>query len=279
MTLFSTSVMEDNKCVTFLQWALPKLDLRWRGFRKVRRQVCKRIDRRIAELDLGGIESYQSFLEGNVGEWLVLDRLCRITISRFYRDLVVFDYFAADVFPALINSFREKNRKIIRVWSAGCASGEEPYTIAILWHESLRHQFPDVRLEIIATDIDPVMIKRAQRACYSKSSLRDLPEELIILAFDRKKAFFSLKQPYKKYVRFELLDIRQDSPGGLFQVILCRNLAFTYFAPKLQQQVLKRIHDKVEDGGVLIRGKHELMLPEGTGFIPWVEHMPIYQKV
>jgi chemotaxis protein methyltransferase CheR len=78
--------MTDAECVAFLQWALPQLRLRWHGFRRVRRQVCRRVSRRIAELGLKEADAYRAYLEGNLHEWNVLAGLCRITISRFWRD-------------------------------------------------------------------------------------------------------------------------------------------------------------------------------------------------
>lgn len=75
--------MKDTECVEFLQWALPRLHMRWQGFRKVRGQVCKRIGRRIRELNLGEGADYRTYLESHPAEWSVLDDLCRITISRF----------------------------------------------------------------------------------------------------------------------------------------------------------------------------------------------------
>ncbi len=271
--------MEDNKCVNFLQWVLPKLNMRWRGFRKVRQQVCKRIDRRIFELGLSDIESYRNYLTENLKEWEILDHFCRITISCFYRDRMVFDYFSAEVLPVLVNSVVEKNDTVIRVWSVGCASGEEPYTIALLWHNLMRQKFPNLRLEIIATDIDPIVIKRAKEACYKHSSLRNLPVEWLTHAFDQQRDIYSLKQSIKEYVLFLNLDIRKETPSGLFHIILCRNLAFTYFDLKLQRSVLEKIYDKLETGGVLISGTHEKIPDDDIAFITWVEHMPIFQKV
>ena len=83
--------MDDGQYVEFLQWALPRLHMRWPGFRKVRRQVRKRIRKRITALHLGGLDEYRNYLNRNSAEWSVLDSFCRITISRFYRDRVVFD--------------------------------------------------------------------------------------------------------------------------------------------------------------------------------------------
>jgi chemotaxis protein methyltransferase CheR len=270
--------MEDNKCVSFLQWVLPQLNMRWKGFRKVRRQVCKRIDRRIVELGLTGIESYRNYLTENSNEWIILDKFCRITISRFYRDRLVFDYVSTEVLPVLVNGAVERKNTLIRVWSAGCASGEEPYTIALLWHNLIRPKLPNLHLEIIATDIDPVLIKRAREACYQQGSLRDLPLAWQTGAFDRQRDLYSLKQPIKEYVHFLNLDIRKNAPGGLFHIILCRNLAFTYFDQKLQRSVLERFYNKLEIGGVLISGTHEKMPDEDVAFARWVEHMPIFQK-
>ncbi|NOQ45644.1 MAG: chemotaxis protein CheR [Desulfobulbaceae bacterium] len=270
--------MDDRICVNFLQWALPRLHLRWKGFRKVRRQVCRRIDKRLAELKLSTIDSYQKYLEENPLEWSILDRLCRITISRFYRDSVVFNYFTENVFPALVTRFRGKNCTMIRVWSVGCASGEEPYTVAMLWHFMIRPIYPDLKLEILATDIDPVMIRRAEEACYTMSSLRDLPAEWLDRAFDERDGLYCLQKPLKEYVRFALLDIREDAPEGMFHVVLCRNLAFTYFDPDLQQRIVHKICNATERRGVLITGTHEIVASEGTGFVPWIEHMPILRK-
>ncbi len=106
--------MRDADCVQFLQWALPRLDLRWDGFRKVRRQVCRRISRRLAELGLSDGAAYRTYIEGNADEWDRLDGFCRITISRFWRDPAVFQSLRDDVLPVL--------GPTVSVWSAGCAS-------------------------------------------------------------------------------------------------------------------------------------------------------------
>jgi chemotaxis protein methyltransferase CheR len=107
--------------VTFLQQALPRLGRRWAGYRKVRRQVCRRIRHRIDELGPEGFEAYHAHLEAQPGEWEVLDGLMNVTISRFNRDRGVFEFLRDEVL-----------RPGMRVWSAGCASGEEPYTLALL---------------------------------------------------------------------------------------------------------------------------------------------------
>ena len=99
----------------------------------MKNQVCKRILKRLKELDLENIQAYGEYLEHHGEELKVLDALCNITISRFYRDRGVFDSIASDVLPSLVDKARQNRQELIRCWSAGSASGEEPYTLAIIW--------------------------------------------------------------------------------------------------------------------------------------------------
>jgi chemotaxis protein methyltransferase CheR len=270
--------MKDTGCVNFLQWALPRMQLCWRGFRKVRRQVCKRIGRRLDELGLASTEEYQRYLQEHPAEWNTLRHLCRVTISRFYRDRVLYDFFAADVLPPVCENFRRKGENTIRVWSCGCASGEEPYTIAALWHRRIAPSFPGVSLEIIATDIDPVLIDRAGKACYPAGSMREMPADLLDHAFFSAGKEYCVRRPVRNSVRFLRQDLREESPAGTFQVIFCRNLAFTYFDRRLQEKVRERLARKTERDGILVAGMHELHAGAGPDFVPWIENLPIFQK-
>jgi chemotaxis protein methyltransferase CheR len=271
--------MEDKSCIAFLQWALPRLHLRWQGIRKVRRQVCKRIDRRIALLHLDSVQSYAVFLDKNPPEWTVLDRLCRVTISRFYRDQDVFLCLESKVLPSLVQTLVRNGKSVLRMWSAGCASGEESYTMAILWHCALRLNHRLVRFEIIATDIDPEMIERAKKACYPSSSIRNMPKELAAQAFTRKNDLFCLHPGIRQYVRFALMDIREQSPAEKVHLLFCRNLAFTYFDSSLQGLVFRKLRDTIEPGGALVLGKHEAIPHGASDFAPWADGLPIYRKL
>ena len=153
--------MDDRRCVEFLQWALPRLGMRWPGFRKVRGQVCKRLRRRLGELGLADLDSYREFLEGHPDEWARLESLTHITISRFLRDRGMFDFLLAEVAPALAARALARGDECVRAWSAGCASGEEAYSLSILWRLGLD---TPVRLRILATDVDETMLERARRS-------------------------------------------------------------------------------------------------------------------
>ncbi len=140
-------------CTTFLQWSLPQRGLRWAGFRKVRGQVCKRLTRRMAALELADFADYRARLEADPQEWREFDQCCHITISRFYRDRGVFETLRRRVLPHIAARAKAEGRDA-RVWSAGCASGEEPYTVKILWDLEVATAYPGVSVSITATDID-----------------------------------------------------------------------------------------------------------------------------
>ena len=173
--------MDDRACVAFLHWCLPRLGLRWPGYRKVRRLVGKRINRRLAALGLADPCAYRAFLTSTPAEWARLDVMCRIPISRFYRDRGAFDAIIRRLLPQLAAMASARGIAGIKCWSAGCASGEEPYTLSIGWRLCIGQDWPTLQLAVIATDADKTMIERAKAACYSRSSLKELPQLLLAI--------------------------------------------------------------------------------------------------
>ena len=271
--------MRDSDCVRFLQWCLPRLRLRWPGFRKVRRQVCRRVDRRLTALGLPDVSAYRAYVEEHPAEWPALDALCRISNSRFYRDRGVFQRLERDALPRLARMAAARGEEEVRCWSAGCASGEEPYTLAMLWRLRLAPQFPSLGLKILATDADPQAIERAAAACYPASSLKELPADVRGAAFVPTPDGFCVKEEYREAVTFREQDIRVAAPDDRFHLILCRNVAFTYFDDALQRETLHRIGDRLLPEGALVIGRRE-RLPDGTPrFEPWAREPEIYRKV
>ncbi|SDZ82079.1 CheR family methyltransferase [Microbulbifer marinus] len=270
-------IMRGELCVAFLQWALPHLHMRWPGFRKVRGQVCKRLQRRIKQLGLEDVPAYRRYLTQHPEEWHTLDAMARITISRFYRDKEVFHYLTEAVLPALAQRARARGAERLHVWSAGAGAGEEPYTLAIIWQLQLQASFPDLHLHIIASDADANQCRRGQEACYPRGSLKDLPAEWLDTAFTFNAGRYCLKQRFRRDVEFRTEDLRKGVPKGPFDLVLCRNLAFTYFDAKLQRTTLDHIGTVMYPGGALILGSHE-HLPEGTtAFHTWNDHLRIYR--
>ena len=228
------------------------------GFRRVRKQVCKRIQKRLVALDLPNYSYYYSYLEQNAEEWKILDSFCYITISRFYRDRKVFEILQHKILPLLAQNAFKENRVKIRSWSAGCCSGEEPYTLQILWHLDLLPKISKrLQLQLVATEQHSDLISRAERGQYPKSSLKDLPKTFQEKAFIQSESKYILKNYFKTDVRFFKQDIRQQLPNGSFDLILCRNLVFTYFQQDLQLKLLEKFIKKLRPNGFLVLGANE----------------------
>lgn len=251
-------------CVHFLQWALPQIDMEWSGFRKVRNQVCKRIKKRMHELDLPGWNDYRKYLEMHLDEWKILDGFCRITISRFYRDYYLFDYLVDEAFPKIIHAFQDVEQ--FNCISLGCASGEEPYTLAIAWEEKIRQIFPKKSLQIIGLDVDANVLERAKKGVYSSSSLRELPITFKEKVFTQENEVFNLKEEFKLMVDFVKEDLRSYSFTSPLHLVCCRNLVATYFSEKLQVEIFTKIRDAMPTGAVLMLGTHEKLPIEVEGF-------------
>jgi chemotaxis protein methyltransferase CheR len=184
----------------------------------------------------------------------VLDSSCRVTVTRFYRDRAVWDHLRRAILPEAIGAARS----VLRIWCAGCASGEEPYTLALCWRLELSRRFPAAGIEIVATDDDERMLERARTAVYPFSALRDLPEAWRDAGFDAEAGSgWRLRPEFREPVRFLCGDVRREAPAGRFGLVLCRNLAFTYFDDATQLEALGRLAEAMEPGGILVVGRRE----------------------
>lgn len=271
--------MKDEACVRFLQWALPQLHMRWPGFRRVHGQVCKRIARRLNTLQIEGLDNYQRYLKTHQQEWQVLDSLCQITITRFYRDKMMFIFLAADVLPEQARQTMAQGKQQLTVWSVGCGSGEEPYSVSLIWQLQLQAQFPSLPLRIVATEANANLRQRFEKACYAYNSIKNLPAVWREQVFSQQADQYCLKPEYRGDIQFIQQDIREKIPSETFDLILCRNLVFTYFDEDLQRAILAKLQQVLRPGGALVLGIHE-RLPEGAmGFEVWSDKLRIYRKL
>jgi chemotaxis protein methyltransferase CheR len=250
--------VRDGDCIDLLRWASAELGLREEGFRRVRGQVCRRVTRRIVALGLDGLTAYRAFVAATPGERAVLEALCRVHVSRFYRDRAVFDALRDRVLPALAAA---AGRGPLRLWSAGCAAGEEPYTLALVWHFAVGPRFSGLPVEIVGTDADQDSLDRA--GGYPTSSLKELPRPWREAAFEHRQGRSFLTEELRARVALRCQDLRTAAPAGPFHLILCRNMAFTYFAPPLQRTIAARLAALLVPGGALLVGRDE-RLPAGA---------------
>ncbi len=271
--------MTDDECVALLQWLLPRLQLRWSGFRPVRKQVCKRFQRRFKELGLDTATDYREYLRAHPAEMPVADYQCRVTISRFNRDPAAFVYLANHVLPELGRKSLATGSARLTAWSVGCASGEEPYTLALVWHFLVARRLPELELRILGTDIDETLLNRAKQACYSAGTLKAVPPEWLASAFEDTKRGSRLQPAITDHVRFQRHDVRMGPPNGDFDLILCRNLAFTYFDDALQRATARVLHRSLREGGALVLGAGEILPARAAGFTVWSAPHAVHRKL
>jgi chemotaxis protein methyltransferase CheR len=257
--------------------ALPRLGLRWAGYRRVRGQVVKRVRRRITTLGLPNAAAYRARLESDPGEWQLLRGLCVVTISRFYRDRAVWDALAGELLSGAADAAVAEGDDELRCWSIGCASGEEPFTLSILWKLVLGPRYPGLDLRVLATDIDARVLARARSAEYAWATLRDLPAGWREQAFERRGGVFRLREDFRTSVELHQEDVRLNLPEDIFRVIFCRNLVCTYFEDALEQQTLARITSRLSRGGFFVAGRRE-SLPPASGLEPWDATLGIYKR-
>lgn len=214
-------------------------------------------------LELTTLDDYARRLGEDTGERAVLDALCRIVISRFYRD--------RSVWEALRDALRTRGasrsaeaptHSPFRAWSAGCACGEEPYTLVMLWQELFPARVDE--LEVLASDADARLLERAREGLYGPSSVRALPDAWRERHFVPAGDGFELEAALRTRVDFRVQDLRHAFPRGPFDVILCRNLAFTYFDEERQRALATRFAQLLGEGGLLVVGAHE-HVPSGCG--------------
>jgi chemotaxis protein methyltransferase CheR len=268
----------DAAYVQFLQTYLPRLALRWQGFRKVRTHVVKRLKRRLCTLQLPDLAAYAAYLANHAEEWAVLDSLCRISISRFYRDRGVFEALREAVLPTLAQEALARHESCLRCWSAGGAGGEEVYTLKMLWHLCLAPHFPTLPLSIMATDADKHALARARAGRYKWGSIKELPASWIAAGFVHSDTWYVVQDAFREAIDFVKQDIRRELPTGVFHLILCRNVVFTYFTEPVQRDILAQLVARLVPGGVLLVGTHEALPQDGLPLTAYGSQPGIFRR-
>ena len=258
----------------FIQEAAPLLDLQSRRFK--RGGIKRKVERRITELGLPTFEDYLLKIKRDPEEKSHLSQILTVTITRFFRDGKVFDILENSIIPSTVE---HKGEGDFKIWSIGCANGEEPYSLSMLWKEKFKKIFPKIRLEILATDINEDLLERAKEGRYKKSSLKEVPKEIPGRFFKIEDGFYIIDRSIPESVKFKNHDIIHEEPFSGMDIIFCRNLAFTYFSKECQIGVLKKMAASLKEDGYLIIGKDEsLPLTYPTLFIPTFPIEKIYQK-
>jgi chemotaxis protein methyltransferase CheR len=215
---------------------------------------------------------YVRYLKKNPAEYdLVLENLV-INYTAFFRDRDVYDYLENILIPKLLRSDE------VRIWSAGCATGEEPYSLAILIHKLLGKKLPTCRVTIFASDLDEDALAKAVKGEYARKQLKGVEESLIDKYFRNNGGSYRVRDFVRKFVRFEKQDLMKPSLRKGFDLILCRNVMI-FFSRESQQQIHMNFYNALRDGGYLVIGKSEILSGEPSkAFLCADVNCRVYQK-
>lgn len=241
-----------------------------------RSSLIRRVRKRMNELEIDSYEAFLDYLEVHADEFTYLFNTILINVTAFFRDPLAWDFLNQTAIPQLLAS--KSNREPIRIWSAGCASGEEAYTLAILMAEHMGAEVFRQRVKIYATDLDEEALIQARHANYSAKDLQAVAPELRERYFEPIGGRYIFRTDLRRSVIFGRHDLVQDAPISRLDLLVCRN-ALMYFNAETQTRILTRFHFALNDWGFLFLGKAEMMLTHADLFTPLNLRHRVFSKV
>src|SRR5688500_121729 len=223
-----------------------------------RAAVVRRLQRRMAAVGAATLPDYRRYMERHPEELRRLVASFLIKVTEFFRDPELFAYLRDRVLPELVGE--AKARGELRIWSAGCATGEEAYTLAMLISDLLRQDAEDLLVRIFATDIASDAVEFARRGIYTQAALEGLPSDFVERHFIPVDGAFEVRKPVRSLVVFGEHDLGNRAPFPRIDLVLCRNVLI-YFTPDLQRRALQLFAFSLRQGGYLALGKAETVSP------------------
>lgn len=225
--------------------------------------VERRIGNRLSAVKCADFGEYLRYLKEQPQELDNLIDVLTINVSRFFRETLTFEYIADRVLPPIVRRKAGLSDPSLRVWSAGCSTGEEPYSIAILVNELMEKEQLALRLNIFATDIDQESLKKAQEGIYPIESIGNVKYRLLKEHFTIDEETYTLNPAIKELVKFSFYDMLDkntyappDSVFGSFDMILCRNVLI-YFQVAHQEIIFRKLLQALDGNGYLVLGEVE----------------------
>ncbi|NTV70275.1 MAG: PAS domain-containing protein [Azonexaceae bacterium] len=239
--------------------------------------IYRRIERRMGVHRHGGIADYVAFLQTNPQEVDLLFKELLIGVTSFFRDPAAWAYLQEEVLPKMIRAKTHDN--MLRAWVAGCSSGEEAYTLAMIFREAMDHAKPANRIElqIFATDLDPDAIAKARQGCYPSSIAADVSPERLERFFVEDNGRFRICQEIRQMVVFAPHNVTMDPPFTRLDILTCRNLMI-YLGADLQKRLLPLFHYSLKPGGTLFLGSAESIGNFAELFSPLEAKARIYRR-
>ena len=229
-----------------------------------RTSLMRRVRKRMQELGIEDFNDYLDRLEVAPDEFVSLFNTILINVTSFFRDRPTWDYLITEILPRIATD--KEPTEPIRLWSAGCASGQEAYTLAMAIAEALGVEQLR-RVKIYATDVDEEALEQARRATYSSREISSVPPEMVERYFESSDGIYIFRKDLRRSVIFGRHDLLQDAPISRIDLLVCRN-TLMYFNAEAQARIISRFHFALNDSGFLFLGKAEMLLSHGDSFVP-----------
>ena len=246
--------------------------------------LLKSIEKRQVATSCATIADYCKYLSVHHGEAEEFYRSLNITYSEFFRNPLTFDVLEQRVLPALTDEKLELGGSEIRIWSAGCAAGQESYSIAILLDELISARKIPLSFRIFATDISDESLASARLGIYDAAAVQNVKLKHIHSCFKSHNGSYSVDGRLKQKIEFsyyDLLDERSSSPSGSiygdFDIVFCSNLLF-YYKPEIRQLILKKVCCALSNRGYLVTGEAERAIVERTSLFEIFPMSAVYRK-
>jgi chemotaxis protein methyltransferase CheR len=238
----------------------------------------RRIAIRVRATRSATADEYCGLLHGSDGEVDLLMKGLTIHVSHFFRNRPTFEWLRQEVLPSIFARIRKEGRDEVSIWSVGCSSGEEPYTLAIILRDSFADELKEFKVSIVATDINEGILETARRGEYGRERLQEAPEEVVERHFVHNGGRYQLVPDVKEMVSFRRGDLFDPASYEASDLILCRNVLI-YFERGDQERILEGFANALPAGGVLVLGKAETLVGENRRrFAPICPVERIYMK-
>ena len=241
-----------------------------------RSTLIRRVQKCMQAVGIESYSDYMDYLEVHPEEFAHLFNTIFINVTSFFRDYSAWEYISREIVPRI--AARKEPNEPIRVWSAGCASGQEAYTLAIVLAEALGIERFRSSVKIYATDVDEEALDQARHAAYSPGELGGVSAELIERYFEATNHHYTFRKDLRRCAIFGRHDLVQDAPISRIDLLVCRN-SLMYFNAETQAKILTRFHFALSDGGFLFLGKAEMLLTHNNSFMPVDLKQRIFSKV
>ncbi|MBD2771838.1 CheR family methyltransferase [Iningainema tapete] len=266
--------MEQNpELENLLEYIKQRRGFDFSGYKRT--SLTRRICKRMQSVGRENYNDYLDYLEVHPDEFVELFNTILINVTAFFREPQAWEYIANEIIPQIIAS--RQISKSIRVWTAGCASGAETYTIAMLLAEALGMKQYSARVKVFATDVDVEALNYSRLAGYSPKEVQGIPQNLLDKYFERVNGRYSVQKELRRCVIFGRHDLVQDAPISKIDLLVCRN-TLMYFNTETQAKILDKFYFALNESGFLFLGKAEMLFTRNHSFTPLDLRRRIFTK-